>query len=162
MPALLRREERLERVRERLGVHSVAGVRDLEKDVVARLHRDVAERAGTERHVHGAHGQPAALGHRVAGVDGEVDEDLLDLPRVGLHAPEVRDRGSKRILTSSRRTRWSIPSSFFDDVVQLEDVRLQDLLAAEREQLARQRGRALGRLAHLLDVLPDVRGRVAA
>ena len=37
-----------------------------------------------------------------------------------------------------------------DDLVQVDHLRAQDLLAAEREQLARQRRRAIGRARDLL------------
>ena len=38
----------------------------------------------------GLEGELAAAGHRVPRVDGQVHEDLLELARVGLHAPERR------------------------------------------------------------------------
>ena len=42
-----------------------------------------------------------------------------------------------------------------DDRVQVDDARLQHLLAPEREELLRQRGGALGRLLDRLDVCPQ-------
>ncbi len=98
---------------------------------VARVELDVA-RFDRDR---------AARGHRVAGIDHEVDEDLVELPRVGEQAPghladahdeaqvladELAEHGQDRL---DRRT-------------DLHDLRPDHLLAAEGEQLHRQPGEA--------------------
>ena len=109
----------------------------------------------------GLDGQPAALRHRVAGVDGEVQDHLLDLARVGLDAAPGRVRArssssmsspiSRRSIVSMRVRRTSLRSS---------TSRLQHLLPAEGEQLPGQRRRALARrVADLGDV---ARGRDAS
>jgi hypothetical protein len=37
----------------------------------------------------GGDGEPAALGHSVAGVQAQVEQDLIDLPHVGLDARQI-------------------------------------------------------------------------
>ena len=68
------REERFEDPGERLLVHADARVRDDELD-------------GTVAGVARRDRQPAAVRHRVARVHGQVDDDLLDLARVGANDP---------------------------------------------------------------------------
>ena len=42
--------------------------------------------------VAGADGEAASVGHGVAGVDGQVDDHLLELRLVGLDVPEIASR----------------------------------------------------------------------
>src|SRR5439155_9086527 len=82
---VLRREERLEDMRPRLGVHADARVADGEDDVQAGLER---ARAGLDRR--GELDAPrlddelSTLWHRVARVQGEVHDHLLELAAVAL------------------------------------------------------------------------------
>jgi len=81
----LRREVRLEGARERGGVHAGAGVGD------AHHHR--AQRAGRallEIDVGGLDGDAPAGGHRVARVEQQVHQRLLELPHVHLDAAQAR------------------------------------------------------------------------
>src|SRR5207302_5610555 len=85
----LRGEERLEQVCLNLRTHAGSAIAHTEHRVGsnagARMRLD--ERA-VELDVAGLDGEPTALWHRVPGVDGEVQDDLLDLRRVGLDAAE--------------------------------------------------------------------------
>ena len=72
----LRREERLEDAARVSLVHADARVGDLEHDVTAVVARRDRQRA--------------AAGHRVARVDGEVQQHLADLARVGLDGSQFR------------------------------------------------------------------------
>ena len=97
--------------------------------------------------------RPAAFGHRVARVGREVHQDLLDLPRVGAHE---RQRGvgldvQTDVGADQTREQAAQPA---DHLVEIERARLHHLLAAEGEELARQRRRAFGGPADLLDVGP--------
>src|SRR5438128_8728510 len=82
--------------------------------------------------------QLAAVGHRVSGVDDEVDEHLLDLARIGLDAAEsTAEDGDHLDVLADQAAEHLVHLA--DDVVEPEDARLQELLAAEREQLPRER-----------------------
>ena len=61
---------------------------------------------------------------------------------------------------SSPISRRSIFSMLRDDLVQVEHLRLQHLLPAEREQLARQRRRALARSLRISSMSSRVGSRV--
>ena len=41
-------------------------------------------------HVVGLDGERASVGHRVARVDDEIDDDLFELPSIGANARQVR------------------------------------------------------------------------
>ncbi len=164
---LLGGEERLEDLRQ-------VGRRDAAAGVLGDQHRIVAGRddlAARPAHVAGDHpaggeGQrargvfAAARLDRIARVDGEVDDHLLELARVGPHGPEIavmmgleRDLGAEQPLEQL--------ADLGDHVGQLQHFGLQRLLAAEREQLAGQRGRAVRVGLDLLDVVVvAVAGRV--
>ena len=90
-----------------------------------------------------AEGEASALGHGIAGVDGEVDEDLFDLAAVGadvdvvgvelgLEDDVLAEEGAKEVV------------EVVDDLVEVEDFGLDDLLAAEGEELACEGAGACG------------------
>ena len=91
---LLGGEEGLEHPRERLGVHTHAGVADRDENV----------RPGRDRLRNGLDiglikvcvrrldGKPPAAWHSVAGVHGEVDQRVLELARIHQRAPKTRAR----------------------------------------------------------------------
>ena len=134
----LGREERLEQVRLNLRAHADSGVAHAEHRVGPgagagmRLDEGVVEVdvAGLDR-------KPSALRHRVAGVHREVEDDLLDLRRVGLHAAEGRIEQAVQLdrLADQRPEHLGHAG---DDTVQVEHARLEHLLAAEREELLGQ------------------------
>ena len=134
---LLGGEERLEDVLETVRRDPRAGVRDgqahvaLGRDqVLARVVLVEVQRAGLER-------DRAAGRHRVARVDGEVDDHLLDLRAVGEDRRETvgKPHDDPDVLADQpvqhRRQRQC-------DLAEIERRRLQDLLAREGEQLARE------------------------
>ena len=91
-----------------------------------------------------------AVRHRVAGVDDEVDQDLVELARI---RPDVAGVGSslRTSRTFSPMSWRSIGSRRGDGVVEVDHLGLTHLLAAEREQLRRQGRRALGGAADRVD-----------
>ena len=78
--------------------------------------------------------------HRVAGIDGEVENDLVDLARIGVHVPQAGgEHGLNLNIFPSRRE--SMRRVLTDVGAQVEADGLQDLAAAEGEQLAGERRR---------------------
>ena len=103
----------------------------------------------------------APAGHRVAGVDDQVREHLLDLSRVDL-APGIRS--AVRIVTkidvlADQPSQTSFSMSAHDGV-DVQDDRLDDLPPAEGQELARESPRARPAVLDLLDV--GAAGRVRA
>ena len=94
--------------------------------------------------------ESASPRHGVAGVERQVDDDLLDLPRVGLHPFQVRP-GDRHQLDVFPDEALEHLLQVGNDQIQIQDLRLEDLFAAERDQLLRQSGGALARLSDLLE-----------
>jgi hypothetical protein len=78
--------------------------------------------------------EQAAAGHRVAGVDGQIDEDLLELHRIDPHPAErlLGDDQEPDVLADQPLQHPPHPG---DDVVQVQDLRGDDLPARKRQQL---------------------------
>jgi hypothetical protein len=95
---LFRGEKWFEDPRLRFLVHPHPGVTDSQFDVGAG--RKAVVRVGIvviELDVCRLDGQLAALGHCVARVDCKVHDDLLNLPRIGLDAPEIARREDSQL-----------------------------------------------------------------
>ena len=94
----------------------------------------------------------------------------MELARIGLDRAERRiEVGRQDDVLPDQRTEHRLHLD--DDAVQVQELGGQHLLAAEREELARQQGRAVGRLPDLVQVRLQLRalrgmleceGRVAA
>ena len=87
--------------------------------------------------------QLAAVGHRVPGIDGKIQEDLFDHARVGLH------EGRLLLVIAIQPDVFGndAPQHFdhvLDQIIHHERLGLHDLLAAEDQQLASQGGSPLG------------------
>ena len=148
LPDLLGREEGLEHAGQRGGVHPRAGVAHREEDVGAGPESTARGAALlSQLHIGGLDGEDTALGHRIASVYGKVDENLLDLAGVGLHPSEgrVHDRADLDVLADEADEHGL---DVGDDGIQVDDLRLEDLLAAERQELLSERGAASHRLAY--------------
>ena len=143
-------EERLEDLGHDLGRHAGAGVLDLDQHVLAGRHAVAGElQALALGDVARADGERAAVGHGVAGVDGEVDDHLLELRLVGLDVPEVAagqdlelDLLAERAVEQRRdRSVSTSPSSS-----------TSACSVCRREKASSWRTRPAARLALLLDV----------
>jgi hypothetical protein len=79
--------------------------------------------------------EPAAVRHGVACVHHEIDDDLSELARVDLHGTELgcQDRLQQHVFADQPRQHLAQRP---DEVVEIEDARLDDLPAREREQLS--------------------------
>ena len=96
-----------------------------------------------EQHVARLDAQVPAVRHRIARVHDQVDQHLLDLPAIHLHQPQflVGDDVDDDVLAEeTAEDRLDVA----DQRVEVEDLQLLDLPAAEREQLTRQRGAVRG------------------
>ena len=153
--ALARRpggEEGLEGTGHRLRVHAAAGVADGEFRAQPRPgpgpHRagGFAEvgRPGGER-------QDAPFRHRVAGVQGQVDQHLLDLPAVSKHRRQVRRRDEPQFDVRADAGLQHITHAR-QDRVQVDPLGPGGLPAAEQQKFPGQPGRAPGGGLDLLDV----------
>ena len=78
--------------------------------------------------------------HRVASVDGEIDEVLLELRRVA-RIDGARRRGSSIEIDVSHEQASQHRLHVPDDRADVDRPRLNDLLSAERQELARERRR---------------------
>jgi len=87
---LLRREKRLEDMLLDALIHPHAGIVDGYHDILAGNHvRMVARILRVQIDVGGFEGEFASLWHGIAGVDAEIDQDLLDLPGIHFDSPEA-------------------------------------------------------------------------
>ena len=97
-------------------------------------------------------------GHRIAGIDRQVHDDLLDLAGIGLDRAKVRARDHDQIDVFADQAGEHL-QVFRDDAVQVEHLGCEHLLAAEGQQLAGERGGALGGIGDLLRVAAQRRNR---
>jgi hypothetical protein len=146
-------EERLEHTLDHLWRHAVAHVADREPDVPAGLDLAVEiERVLVELDVGGREDQPASGRHRVARVHRQVDEYLFDLSGIGLDRPQPgRELRLELDVLAERAAQQAVELG--RDVVEVEHHGPHDLVAAEDQQLPRQRRAALGRPPDLLHVI---------
>ena len=128
MPDVLRREERLERPGAGLVVHACSGVRYLDAD----------EGVAVQLHVARRDRQAAAGRHRVATVEHDIENDLRELVGIGIDRSERLRQGCPQLdIGSERSCEQRLEPA--NDLVHVEPLREQHLLAAEGEQLPRQR-----------------------
>jgi len=146
-PGPLGREERLEGPAADLVGHAGAGVRDAQAQLLLdprRLAR-TGLRVGARGDGVGDERQRPALGHGVARVQRQVEQHALQLRPVA-----SRDRAASAQLGADRDPRVDRAHEqlheVVDDRVHVHRRRLRDLLAGERQQLARQIGRPQGDL----------------
>ena len=135
-------EERVERALRGLARHSLAVVGDVDAHEPA---------CGLDRH-----GHAAAARHRVAGVEHEVHQHLLELAAVGEHVDGLGGRDDReRDVLAERAVEQ--PLRLERDAVDVDGLEPEVVVAAEDQQLPREVRRALGGAHDLADV---GRGRV--
>ena len=113
--------------------------------------RLVAGQRVRQRQALGLDPDRAALGHRIARIDHQVHQDLLQLPLVGPDRPKQwimrqfqRDPLADQPVQQMRQ--------IGQHVLQIERLRLQGLLARKGQQLIDQGRRAVGILSDLLQI----------
>ena len=93
--------------------------------------------------------------HRIASVDDEIQHDLFDHAGIGAHIGRPR-RIVKLDVNVLAENPVQHPRQVTDDDVHVDVFDLNRLTAAEREQLARQRCRALGVLRNIRNRLVEI------
>ena len=107
-------------------------------------------------HIGRADGELAAVRHGVAGIDGEIDDDLLELMEVGLDRPQIARLIERQLDILAEQAREQ-DGQFRQHIAELKHLRAQGLLAREGKQLTHEPG---GAVRVLLDVHDVLEGRV--
>jgi hypothetical protein len=154
-------EEGLEDFIENVRGDSAAGIRDAQQHVLTGL--DVAElrRIGVvEIGIGGFDRQMAAARHRGLGIQGKVEQDALDLMRVGEGRPKPRceNRLDADILSKGAAKDLK---HIGDEPVEIDPHRFERLAAGKGEQALRELRRAVGALYGRLHRLRELGGKVA-
>ena len=127
-------------------VHADAGIADCYQNVLAGRrtpmlrHKDVIE-----VDIGRFDGQLSTIRHGITRVHGQVHEHLFDLPRIGVDAAERGQVERQRDVLAEDTAKQQLHAP--QHVIHVEDLRLEDLAAAEREELARQAAAALAAAA---------------
>jgi len=107
------------------------------------------------------HLEPSAAGHGIARIDGQVHDDLVELAGVGLDNRRLRSGHDPNfdVVAHERAQQFA---DVLEPVVQIENDRLDHLLAAESQQLASKCGAAFGRFSDVFHVDRRLRGGIDA
>ena len=98
----------------------------------------------------------AAVGQGVARIHDQIHDDLFDLARIGLDGSEIlRDKCLHLDVFAHQSAKELV--EIYDDSVEIEDFRTQNLLAAEGQQLANQSDSAIGSFFDAPDVTVQLR-----
>ncbi len=139
-------------------VHAVAGILDRDLHVVARLDAVLQRRSAAEALEGGLELEPAAVRHRIAGVEREVEQRVFELVRID----ERRIRlaaGRRRDLDVRRQRATEQPDDAGDEILDIDRPRLQCLASGEAQQPLGQIGAAVRSRDRRLDELGD-EGRI--
>src|SRR5262249_47901221 len=135
--------KRLEYMGQHAGGHATTRIGDDQKDVRARLGVQVLARVVlVQLDIRRLDHQLAALGHGVAGVGDEIENDLVNLARVRLDIPELGLQFGEGLNVFAEQAKHHLVVG--EKGIEIENGRLDDLFAAEEEQLARESGGAFG------------------
>jgi len=104
--------------------------------------------------VRGLDGELPTMGHGVTGIDGQIHDDLLDLARVGAHAPQPRRRHGDQMNVFTDQP-LEHPIHVGRDGVEVKYFGLEHLLAAERQELPGQRRGPFPSFLDLFDIAPQ-------
>ncbi|GJD69837.1 hypothetical protein MMMDOFMJ_2775 [Methylobacterium gnaphalii] len=151
----LRREERLEGLGDHVRRHAGAGIGDAEREVLAGLQVPVPRRTLVHPLVGGLDGDAAAIRHRVARVDAEVQQRVLELRGIDHHRPEAgRGHRLEGDLRPDRAADQFLHAGH--EPVHVGGLGIERLAAREGEQAVRQRGGALRGAHRRVHVAVDI------
>lgn len=153
---ILGRVEGLEGAGKRLRRHAHAGIGNRDHHILPRLHLVMMQGvAFVEMCIAGFECQLAALRHGIAGIDDEVEHRHLELPGIDLGEPEARPAHEFEFdLLGNRPPQHRLDAG--DQLVHVDNLRLQCLSARECEQPVRQFRAALCRLCSHLRHQPEL------
>ena len=151
----LRRKEGFENVRLRFGVHTAAIVGNREHYVFAgRQHGRGPRIGGIQIDIRSLDCQATALRHRVARINGEIQDHLLDLAAVGLDQAHVGSgRGLQLNVLADQPSQNSL--HVHKNALNADYFGRQHLFSTESKQLARERGGPLRGRLDLFRVTPQ-------
>ncbi len=154
-------EERLENARQNLRRNAHPGVAHGQTGKVPGAGFRVWP-GGVLVQMHGGSGdvQAAALGHRITGVDGWVQENLVQHAAVGVKCQRDGCQLESEADMFAQHAREHLGQAG-DKLVEFQAPGIQGLATAEEQELPVQVRRALGRLPDFLQRFPDFRGHWA-
>ena len=143
-------EKRFEDAALGLGIHSHAGVADGQHHVLAGFRRGVKTGITlVQRDIGGLNRELAAARHGVARIDRQIHDDLLDLAGIGFGRAQFAPRNHDQLDVFADQASQHF-EVFRDHRVQIENLGSQHLLAAEGQELAGERGGAVGGIGNFL------------
>src|SRR4029077_7684183 len=146
-------EKRLKNPQLRLAIHSAAGIRDRQHHIAARHRlRMLFSITFVNFDIACLDGDAPALGHGVPRVHRQVQEYLFNLSGVGFDSAKGRiERDFELDIRADQATQQDL--HFPQRICEIEDSRLNKLLAAESEELAGQVCRGNARLSDYFEFL---------
>src|SRR5262249_13715323 len=156
MPLGLRSKEWLEDMALGFGIHAAAGVTDDHQGVLSRRGSQVAGEVFIYLNVAGFDDQVPTPGHGVARVHREVHKHLFNLTWISSHKAQ-RGTGYAHHLDvfTDQPPEHAVEVSYH--LVEIDDARLQDLTAAESQELSYESRRPLTCPLDLSNVAPQCR-----
>ncbi len=135
-------EERLEHAGQHLGAHAAAGIGQAKADVAAS--GKVAHLALAQLGVAGFQQQRAAVGHRVTGIDDQVEQSAFQLVLVAGDRPQAGLQLVADLDMAAQRAAEQVVHRF-DQLIEFDALEVQWLTPGEGEQAVGQCRGAVGR-----------------
>jgi len=161
-PHLLGCEKRFEDARTRLRVHSMSRISNHDREVFSPCEECLwFSRAPGNRNILGFDAQAASLRHSVASVPSQVQDNLLQLSSIHLRPSKVRIEQQVEGDVLTEHAPQDV-IHVFQNRVELQDRRLEELIPAIREKLIGKPCAALGCFPNLVDARSSNLGRLTA
>ena len=135
----------------------IAGVGDGDADIIAGRQRRRVRGHAVEPRIGGGDGEPAAIRHGVAGVDGEIEQRAFQLVGIAQRAPQIVRRDDRKIDGLADGPAQQILQRHHQ-LIGIDAFRNQRLPPRKRQQAMGERRGAVGRCHRRVDVARDVVG----
>ncbi len=133
-------------------IHSRTGIRDCQENVAALPDNGMHSVVGAvQLRIRSLDQEPPSVRHGVPGVDRQIHDHLLHLTGVRTDRAQIL-RGADDELDVLADQPGQQPAHFFNDVIQIHDMRLQHLQTAESQQLTGQGRGAIGGAVDLFNL----------